>query len=326
MKRPGLGATGRRPQSQGKKARGGRNTANSRGGQTAMSAASNNVDANDATSVLNTLYPNADGLAQYAGGPDVDSNIHGLVSRLLERYEDVNEWNRAFAPLDHVDPQIWSNLMAAPTMDEFRPAAMVACAQGDTAALFILSTGIGIQELTCKLVGGMMSDYTAMAGTRTGLADYSNLGGMMLQAGHCMYSAILRERIAAVLREHKVLRGADALAAACATGSVADMVLRVVAKHALNPEASIWPWFNSSKPPAPHKLLRFAMQRVKLPPKFIDFYFNQLLPSIATQPAKPGCRVPINWVGEELWNMLYDVALCEILALADEVVAARGQV
>ncbi|KAI9152485.1 hypothetical protein H9P43_009276 [Blastocladiella emersonii ATCC 22665] len=299
--------------------------ANARGGKKAVNAANVETEIH-ASSSSDSQVSAPDGLGQYADGPEVDSNLHGFVSRFLERYTDASEWDRAFAPLEHVDKRIWANLMGMPTMDEFNTATMVGVARGDTGALFMLSAGIMVKQTTCITIGQMMSSYVLPAGRRVGTFDYSNLGGMLGEAFHSLYSAILRERIAAVLCEHKVLRGTTDLAAARESSAVTDTVLRVVAQHAQSPAAGLWRSFNNSKPPPSPQLLKRAMHRVKLPPKFIDFYFNKLLPSIATEPISPGSRPPVDWVGEELWTMLYDAGLCEILALADEVVAARGQV
>ncbi|KAI9152483.1 hypothetical protein H9P43_009274 [Blastocladiella emersonii ATCC 22665] len=243
----------------------------------------------------------------------------GFVARLLARYADASEWDRAFAPLDHVDARIWADLMATPTRAEFMAAAEVPVARGDKTVLVLVN---GSEEHLQNVL-----DFLGLCLRQCGIPPldttedvfiFWNPGrgpASLLRTVMHLFIKILANRVHAVLDRHDVLHGAKQLAAARRRSKVADDVLHIVAARSCAPVKSgkalvngIWGHFMNQAQlqcKVPHDLFLRAMDRVKLPPEFVEFLLIGLLPEFDPNAARD--RIGIR-------------------ALADEVVAARGQV
>ncbi|KAI9152669.1 hypothetical protein H9P43_009465 [Blastocladiella emersonii ATCC 22665] len=276
------------------------------------------------------------GLSQFARGPELQPEVLGFVNRCLKRYADDAEWDRVFAPLAHVNHSIWANLMELATWDEFDAVLASAVATGDNVAKSIYFNPCEKGKMgnlnfinLCIITGAvpLIRRGSFTVETDEGGVEAQNLLTLTI---HHLLILLMRSRLRATLRKHKVLRGLDALAAARAASTVTDAVLHVVARHSQSPAAGNWAHFNHQvvlQSTTSHGQLARAMHRVKLPPEFIDLYFKTMVPELLLKVIKPGHGVvPPLGVGEEEWSIFYDAALCEIHSLAGEVVAARGQV
>ncbi|KAI9152479.1 hypothetical protein H9P43_009270 [Blastocladiella emersonii ATCC 22665] len=316
MNSSGLGATRGRPLPKVKGARGGVKGAKTRRERKAAKGIV--VKATDGVQETCT------GLDQFLSAPKlkVQPDLYGFVNRCLERYTDETEWDRAFAPLEHVDERIWDDFNAPLSKEEYNDAGWVLSKRGDATISSVMAKGG--QHFLGMLPYLRVASYLQRNVVPECAGSPTDFHGVLHDA-HAMFCAVLHYRLGTILRKHKVLRGTDTLAAARSTSAVTDTVLRIVAEHSQLPTSGKWNMFGKYEKATPQDLLKRAMQRVKLPSTFFDLYFTELLPTIPTEPASPGGKIPVNWVGEMLWSIFYDVAACEILALVDEVVAARGQ-
>ncbi|KAI9152482.1 hypothetical protein H9P43_009273 [Blastocladiella emersonii ATCC 22665] len=341
MNTPGLGAKKSRSRPKPKKARGGRKAANAvggnkssasgRGGQKAAESRAYDGD-DDSVSELGLIQFFFDGIE-----PDVDPNLHGFVARCLEPYADESGWDRAFAPLDHVDENIWAELAEPFLPREFFLAADEAVERGDTDADILANLDDEqVEHMVYYLDESLRRGILPLSPAYEAGSDGGD-DGSFSQTVAMVLATMLRDRILSVVANNDVLLGVQELDVARSRSTVVDAVLQIVAERACMAENDgrkrdnkIWGKFMNVTQfmyDVPHDLFIRAMRRVKIPPKFIDFFLKALLPVLDPEAARTRVGVPLGELASEmLWAIFYDVALCEIHRIAIEVVAARGQV
>jgi ribonuclease HI len=259
-------------------------------------------------------------------------------------------WRQAFAPVTHLEGDVWEGLMAPLTSAEveqaFRCSALDKAA-GDTGWSLRLYKAVylacphyfmGMANLVLAqrrmpkqwrhgavcLIPKTTGGFTGTAATTRPITLLDTMSKLVMKA--------LLARVNKVLTKHQVLVGARHSGVPGTDTTTPIAVLNAAAAQARASGRQLWVLFEDKSKAfdsIPHDLLRLALQRVKLPEAFIEFYCSgclagrtaHVLTAFGPSSTFPVARgIPQGAVESPLmWNVFYDVCLTAVhnLALAN---------
>jgi ribonuclease HI len=257
-------------------------------------------------------------------------------------------WRNAFAPASHIDAGIWRGLMDPLTKSEVAAAfasSSLDKAPGDSgvslriyhavfkacpdAVLAVVNTCIAARKTPHSWRHGAIYLIPKTPAGFTGTANATRPITLLETLSKLAMKALLM-RITKVLVSHPVLLGAKYSGLPGTDTTTPIALLHAAAAQAKARREQLWVYFEDKSKAfdsVPHDLLRLALERIKLPPSFVQFYCDG---SLAGRTAHvltafgPSARlamhrgIPQGAVESPLmWNVFYDVCLSALVTLAE---------